>query len=101
MASFAPRFFSRSRNSDAFFPASPADIEGDVSSMTVSEPDDCRQVSGVSAAHTSAKRMKSSSQKLGGVRRRSRLRAAESDTAGFGHRRSEPTVLGGLLRRKQ
>ena len=101
MASFAPRFFSRSRNSAAFFPASPADIDGDVSRITASEPDELRHVSGVSAAHTSATSVKSSSQKLGGVRRRSRRRAAESDADGLGQRSSDPTDFGGLRRRKQ
>ena len=99
--SFAPRFFSRSRNSAAFFPASPADIDGDVSRITASDPDELRHVSGVSAAHTSATSVKSSSQKLGGVRRRSRRRAAESDADGLGQRSSDPTDFGGLRRRKQ
>ena len=109
MASFAggasrpgePRFFSRSRNSAAFLSAPPADIDGDVSRTTASDPDELRHVSGVSAAHTSATSAKSSSQKRGGVRRRSRRRAAESDSDGLGQRSSDPTDLGGLRRRKQ
>ena len=101
MESFAPRFFSRSRNSAAFFAASPADIDGDASRITASDPDELRHVSGVSAAHTSATSVKSSSQKLGGVRRRSRRRAAESDADGLGQRSSDPTVFGGLRLRKQ
>ena len=99
--SFAPLFLSRSRNASAFLPASPADIEGEVSRIAVSEPDERRQRSGVSAAHTSATIARSSIQKLGGVRSLSLLRAVESDAVGLGQSRSEPICLGGLRLRKQ
>ena len=101
--SFVPRFRSSASAVPASRAGSPpfADIDGDSSSTTWSVPVLRRHASGVSAAKTSARRAKSSSQKIGGRISRSRRLDCVDTVFGRGQSRSEPTVFSGLFLRKQ
>ena len=101
--SFVPRFLSPASAAFASRAGSPpfADIDGDSSRTTWSVPVLRRHASGVSAAKTSARRAKSSSQKIGGRISRSRRLDCVDMVFGRGHSKSEPMVFSGLFRRKQ